>query len=155
MSTHTITITKFKHYPALSEETIAFTCDVLMDGKKIGHAKNEGHGGETVFYGSEPMGFDERSKIADIVDGFVAAEIMDKQKEKDKKAVAKKLNNGLFFRIKGQKSGAYFSINTKLTKDANIREKVKEQAKKRGEEIELFINDLPVNEAVKFFYRYE
>jgi hypothetical protein len=149
MNTHTITISKFKHFPAFSEETVAFTCDVLMDGKKIGHAKNEGHGGETVFYGSSPMGFGERSKISDIVDGFVSEAIVDKHKEKDKKSVARKLAKALYFRIKGQKDGAYYIIKADPSNP-----KVRENANKNGD-LDIIINDLPINEAVKFFYRYE
>lgn len=36
------------HYsPHLSDETNAFTADVLVDGQNVGHAKNDGNGGET------------------------------------------------------------------------------------------------------------
>ena len=36
-----------KYSPSLSEETNAFTADVLVDGVKCGYAKNNGHGGDT------------------------------------------------------------------------------------------------------------
>lgn len=149
MNTHTITITKFKHFPAFSEETHAFTCVVLMDGKRIGTAKNEGHGGCTMFYSDTPSNFAENSKIADIVDGFVDEAVMDKQREKDKKAVARKLKSALFFRIKGQKAGSYYHI-----KGDPSSERLRASANKDGN-LDIIINDLPINEAVKFFYRYE
>lgn len=42
-----VTLGKFKHYARLSEETVAFTADILLDGKKVGTADNRGHGGCT------------------------------------------------------------------------------------------------------------
>lgn len=35
----------YKHHKELSEETTAYTATVLCDGKPIGTAKNQGHGG--------------------------------------------------------------------------------------------------------------
>jgi 23S rRNA C2498 (ribose-2'-O)-methylase RlmM len=38
----------------MSEETTAFTADLYINGKKVGYAKNDGHGGSTFYqsYGS-------------------------------------------------------------------------------------------------------
>jgi hypothetical protein len=36
-----------------SEETICFTADIYVDGKKAGHAKNDGHGGSTFYHAYE------------------------------------------------------------------------------------------------------
>ena len=36
-----------KVYERMSEETTAFTADIFVDGKKVGHTKNEGIGGPT------------------------------------------------------------------------------------------------------------
>jgi len=49
-----ITLKNVKFSEHLSEETNAFTADVYFNGKKIGYAKNSGHGGETsvMSYGS-------------------------------------------------------------------------------------------------------
>lgn len=41
----TIGLTSFKHYPRMSEETLAFHATLLINGKKAGVAKNDGHGG--------------------------------------------------------------------------------------------------------------
>ena len=38
---------KVKHYPSMSEETICFEAELYADGKRIGHCKNNGQGGET------------------------------------------------------------------------------------------------------------
>tara|TARA_Y100000310_G_scaffold186462_1_gene186626 strand:- start:883 stop:1344 length:462 start_codon:yes stop_codon:yes gene_type:complete len=40
-----ITLKNVKIYAGLSEETIAFNASVYIDGKKVGDAKNNGHGG--------------------------------------------------------------------------------------------------------------
>ena len=40
-----ITLKNVKIYAGLSEETIAFNASVYIDGKKVGEAKNAGHGG--------------------------------------------------------------------------------------------------------------
>lgn len=41
----------------LSEETTAFTADIYMDGKRIGSAQNDGHGGNTFLYINTPHNF--------------------------------------------------------------------------------------------------
>lgn len=45
-----IELKRFSHAPRLSEETTAFTADVWVDGKKVGWAKNGGHGGNTMVH---------------------------------------------------------------------------------------------------------
>ena len=42
-----VTIGAFKHFAGMSEETNAFTANVLLDGKLIGYADNHGKGGCT------------------------------------------------------------------------------------------------------------
>ena len=42
-----IELKKIKVYDRMSEETTAFTADVYINGKNVGTAKNDGHGGET------------------------------------------------------------------------------------------------------------
>lgn len=157
MNTHRITISKFKHFPAFSEETIAFTCDVLMDGKKVGTASCRGHGDSTVFHhdiahSDKFSDYAEREKVADIVDGFVTEAIMEKQKQKDLKSVERKLSKALFFRTVGQKDNAYYSVKGDPN-DAALRQRISEKAKEKGG-VEVFINDLPIQQAVKYFFIY-
>jgi hypothetical protein len=45
-----VSLKSIKHARQLSEETNAFTANVYIDGKKAGHAKNEGFGGSTNVY---------------------------------------------------------------------------------------------------------
>ena len=40
-----IELRRFKAYPARSEETLNFTADVYVDGKRAGTVDNDGHGG--------------------------------------------------------------------------------------------------------------
>jgi hypothetical protein len=37
-------------YPRLSKDSTAFNAVVYVDGEKVGHAENDGHGGETTIY---------------------------------------------------------------------------------------------------------
>ena len=46
-----IEIRNVKHYPDLSEETEAFSADLLIDGKRIGSVSNRGTGGGDDFHG--------------------------------------------------------------------------------------------------------
>src|SRR3972149_5431468 len=40
-----VELKKLAIYPRMSEETTAFAADLWIDGVKVGHAKNDGHGG--------------------------------------------------------------------------------------------------------------
>ncbi len=42
-----IELKKLQVFERMSEETTAFVADVYINGKKVGTAKNDGHGGET------------------------------------------------------------------------------------------------------------
>lgn len=42
-----IELKNVKFYERMSEETNAFVADIFVDGKKVGYAKNDGHGGCT------------------------------------------------------------------------------------------------------------
>lgn len=150
---HTISIKNLKHMPSMSEETYCFTCSVLLDGKKTWEAKNNGQGEQTRLYYLKPT--TERgeehdtSAIADIVDKCVEDAILAKQKQKDLAAVANKLKKQLCFRVKGQRPDAYYHIRTATPNDPEVRKKVFGK-----HDIELVINDLPVEEAIKYFFKY-
>jgi hypothetical protein len=149
---HTVTISKLKHYPAMSEETPCFSCDVLLDGKKTWTAKNDGHGGQTLLYYVKPTtvsGEHDANAIIDIVDKFVSDAIIDKAKSKDLKITAKRLASAIYFRVEGQRAGAYYCVKTKNPSDTELRKKIFKEAK-----VEVIINDLPLNEAVNYFFRY-
>jgi len=45
-----IELRRFTTNARLSQETTAFAADVWVDGKKAGHAENDGHGGATIVH---------------------------------------------------------------------------------------------------------
>ena len=49
-----LTLKSFKTVKWMSEETVCFTATVLLDGKAIGTASNEGHGGCTFLHFTTP-----------------------------------------------------------------------------------------------------
>lgn len=53
-----IGFSSFKEYKSMSEETMCFNANITLDGKKIGHAKNSGHGGSTDIIFSDPTMWD-------------------------------------------------------------------------------------------------
>ena len=55
-----IKLKNVKFYERMSEETNAFTADLYVNGKKVGYAKNEGHGGCTDYY---PNSIEDRAVI--------------------------------------------------------------------------------------------
>lgn len=46
-----------------SEETICFKADLYLDGKKVGHCENDGHGGDTNYYGTKQFFSDDIKKM--------------------------------------------------------------------------------------------
>ena len=42
-----ITLKRFKDYPRMSQETVAFNSDIAYEGVTVGTAENDGHGGCT------------------------------------------------------------------------------------------------------------
>lgn len=49
-----VQLKRLQVHARLSEETTAFTADVWIDGKRVGYAKNDGHGGETFVHVTNP-----------------------------------------------------------------------------------------------------
>lgn len=48
-----VELRRFKSYPRLSEETVAFNADLWIDGKKVAEASNDGHGGPNFLHFSD------------------------------------------------------------------------------------------------------
>ncbi len=148
-----ITISKLKHYPALSEVTNCFTCDVLLNGKKNWEAKNNGQGEQTRLYYLKPTtesGEQDADALLDTVDKLVSDSIVEKLKDKDKKAVARKFTKQLFFRVKGQKEYSYYHIKSPNPNDRAFREKVLSK-----HDVDVILNDLPIDQALPYFFKYE
>ena len=64
INARTITLKSFKTVKWMSEETICFTAAVLIDGKVVGEASNEGHGGSTFvrFIGENRLAVEEAAE---------------------------------------------------------------------------------------------
>lgn len=106
-----IELKRFTTNARLSQETTAFAADVWIDGKKAGHAENDGHGGATMVHlhlvdptvrakldahgkARVPAEFKsitgyEGAGIEWLVDQLVSAELQ----KRDDKAFAKKIAN--------------------------------------------------------------
>lgn len=99
-----ITIGAFKHFAGMSEETEAFTANVLLDGKVIGYADNAGRGGCTHvrFIGDNRHEMEiHQTAIADHVDTLIDALLTAKH---DAKFVAK-------MRKKARETTAYLTAD--------------------------------------------
>jgi hypothetical protein len=61
-----IVLRKFKHYPKLSRETAAYTCEVLIDGVLHSHATSDGNGGLVGFssYEGHPIVDEVKASLA-------------------------------------------------------------------------------------------
>lgn len=47
---YTISLDNFKYYEEMSDETLAFSADLLINGNNIGKCRNEGRGGCASYY---------------------------------------------------------------------------------------------------------
>lgn len=76
-----ITVKNVKIVDFMSEETLCFTASVYENGKRIGEAKNDGHGGCTFIYLDNPRSktYEEMSALEEQVDELVYE--IDKQKQ--------------------------------------------------------------------------
>ena len=83
----TITVKNVKIADFMSEETICFTATVYENGKKIGDAKNDGHGGCTFIYLDRPHNktYEEERKLTDEVDELIYAIDAERQTAKIRK----------------------------------------------------------------------
>src|SRR5690349_2414852 len=76
-----IEVKSVKVYHGMSEETLAFTADVWVDGKKAFYAKNDGHGGETYVQPFAREGMELRERADTWVKANVPDEVSSLQNE--------------------------------------------------------------------------
>lgn len=122
-----ITIKSVKISDFMSEETICFTANVYENGKKIGYADNEGHGGNTNIHLDNPRSksYLDIEKIEEDVDELVYALENERQSAKMQKKLDKdfaksicvgRLNeNGASYYTQGFKSKAPLADIVRLT----------------------------------------
>ena len=63
-----VELKKYKSTPALSQETVAFTARIYVDGKSAGTARHDGHGGANYIY------WDDRD-LGDRVERWAATQV--------------------------------------------------------------------------------
>ncbi|MEP2668914.1 MAG: hypothetical protein ABJH04_07960 [Cyclobacteriaceae bacterium] len=135
-----ITLKRLAIFERMSEETTAFSADIYADGKKVGYAKNDGRGGETLcnpftetleafkmasnyadslppvkseFNGNT---FEFKSSIESIVDDIVDKEVQSREAKKFQKKMEKAMIDGFVVGVRGSNS---FSVY-KFKKGVNI-----------------------------------
>lgn len=149
-----LTLKSFKTVRWMSEETICFTATVLLDGKVIGTASNEGHGGCTFIHFVDanakatleafaksltPSDFEgwafrtEGFDATDLVDILVEQE--DKKKEKQK--IVKKVKKDCMDKVIFLKAGEDPKAGYRLLKcgSANITKGIEAMVAKYGKDI--------------------
>lgn len=94
-----VSLKSVKRYPALLHESIPYSANVYLDGKKIGTAMNDGHGGPDMIRFDDRANYDVVEQIAKDVTGETrdATEtLLDRLVEEDSenKAAARKVKKG-------------------------------------------------------------
>jgi len=115
-----IELKKFQFFERMSEETNAFASDIHVEGKKVGYAKNDGHGGETYIHcydggnalmnkaeafckslppivldGISGKPFEIKMNLINFVDNLVEEELKNKEKKKMEKQMEKSIMWGV------------------------------------------------------------
>ena len=145
-----ITIGAFKHYAGMSEETEAFTANVLLDGKCIGYADNAGKGGCTHvrFIGDDRHEMEvHQTAIADHVDALIDALLTKKHLAKVVAKVRRDAHKSVMYVKVGHGKGQYSAF--KAITDAN-RQKAVEIAKTRPD-FKVMVSDMTDAEIIAHF----
>ena len=127
-----ITIGAFKHFAGMSEETEAFTANVLLDGKVIAYADNHGKGGCTHvrFLGDNRHNMEvHQTRLADHVDTLIDALLIAKHDQKFIAKMRKKARETVAYLTadcgKGQyiahKKGAMVDLNRVTSKQGFVK----------------------------------
>lgn len=147
-----ITLKNFKHAAFASQETYCFQATVYADGKKVGVASNEGHGGSTFIHLNPELRAsftDEQvSKMEEAVDAECHKLVCEKQDKAILASVKRKLAKDLLFTRKS-KPGSYSFYKDCIgqPKESAIRAKLKSDP-----DVELILNDVHIAVAAKTLY---
>jgi hypothetical protein len=138
-----ITLKNLSIQKRLSEETLCFTADIMVDGKNIGWVQNRGQGGCNLYHWTNQAAGDALLKYAketvtkfqfeqlDIILDDIITKI---QEEKQYRNWCKK---GTYFRFKGDKPDAWQGYK-KVIYTPEVKLKLQS---KYGDRIEEFLND--------------
>lgn len=147
MTITTVEIRKLSIQKRLSRETLCFSCDLVVNGKKVGEAYNEGHGGcngYNIADHATEMALYEWAKLQVPAVKFEQLDhVIDKliQNEEDKKEDAKflkALQTKTYLRFKGDEPGTWRIVKSPFTEECKAA-----IVAKYGDKIEMFANDDP------------
>jgi hypothetical protein len=145
-----VAIGAFKHFAGMSEETNAFTANVLLDGKLIGYADNHGKGGCTHvrFLGDNRHEMEvHQTAIADHVDTLVDAKLDEKHLAKVVVKVRRDAHKSVMYLKVTHVKGQYSAF--KAITDAN-RQKAMDSAKTRPD-FKVLVADMTDAEIIAHF----
>lgn len=149
MNKYNIELKSFKHFKAFSEETIAFTAKLAINGKVVGHADNRGQGGSTNASLSTDCGIKvDYSELSDLVDDLVSKELVKKETEKLTKKIKKQLAKDIVFTRRGYEYKGRFFVFKNGNKDPETAKRVRDKIAKEGI-VDKILNDLPIEEALE------
>lgn len=153
-----IELRRIAHSARLSQETEAFAADIYIDGKKVGDAENDGHGGATMInphaledrindyaktlpekdWGDFKCPMDAQIIIGDLLEAHLKA--------KDEKRIRAKFDKDLATRVLWIKGGKCYSVKlpTDPTQKERHRTGIIAREKARGYVV---LNEMPVEEA--------
>lgn len=152
--TMNITLKNFKHLNSLSEETLCFTAKVCLDGKVVGDARNQGHGGCTIVHinDNDVARMKSMTEWETIVDELSFKELEKKETAKLSKAVKKQLERDILFTRKGKEfEGRYF-----VFKKGNTSPEVANACRAKialMPEADLILNDQPFEVAFRYLVK--
>lgn len=145
-----ITIGAFKHFAGMSEETEAFTANVLLDGKVIGYADNAGKGGCTHvrFIGDDRHEMEvHQTAIADRVDTLIDAKLDEKHLAKTIAKIRRDAHKKVMYLKVGHTKG--FVSSFKNVTDANRQKAI--DAAKANPEFKCLVADMTDADLVAWF----
>jgi hypothetical protein len=111
-----VTLKRLQIHNRLSEETLCFTADILVDGKMIGSVENRGQGGCNFYHWTDKEAGDKLEKYAkekytefnfEQLDSLLSDIIANMESEKQYRRWCKK---GSYYRLKGDKEGSWREV---------------------------------------------
>lgn len=163
----TLSLKGYKSVSWMSEETVCFTATVLIDGKIVGEANNEGHGGSTWIRFSSPAAESyanefakaanaadfgwpcDEMKPSDLVDILVEKIDRQKQEEKIVKKIRTKASKEMHWVKTGSPKGEYYSLKKPLA-SGHPAEKLAALVKAKPD-FKAFVTDLTDAEILAHF----
>jgi hypothetical protein len=147
-----ITLKNFKHAAFASQETYCFEATVYIDGKKAGHASNEGHGGCTFVHLDEAFRHLDtpENDLDGKVDDLVHKLVCEKQDKAILASVKRDLSKNLLFRRNDTKAGEMRIIKGIVGNKPAYEAKV--ASLKADPTVVVIYNTLPLEDAAKAMY---